>query len=195
MGFLACVSRRPGADLKAPQKRDSKAGFWPAKVPIFTSGDRLARPKWQTAGELLERGRQQFGIFAGAAILAPRGLYVSADFLCVLRAILDWPMFSSASTKYRPDIDGLRAIAVMLVVNFHAFPEAMPGGFIGVDIFFVISGFLITGIIVRELDQQRFSLLGFYFPGPDRRARCHPGAGLAVDAAGGVCAVERRRLR
>ena len=50
----------------------------------------------------------------------------------------------------------------MLVVNFHAFPEAMPGGFIGVDIFFVISGFLITGIIVRELDQQRFSLLAFY---------------------------------
>ena len=50
----------------------------------------------------------------------------------------------------------------MLVVNFHAFPEAMPGGFIGVDVFFVISGFLITGIIVRELDQQRFSLLGFY---------------------------------
>jgi peptidoglycan/LPS O-acetylase OafA/YrhL len=50
----------------------------------------------------------------------------------------------------------------MLVVNFHAFPEAIPGGFIGVDIFFVISGFLITGIIARELDQQRFSLLGFY---------------------------------
>src|SRR3981189_577898 len=75
---------------------------------------------------------------------------------------MDWPMLSSPSSRYRPDIDGLRAIAVMLVVNFHAFPEAMPGGFIGVDIFFVISGFLITGIIVRELDQQRFSLLGFY---------------------------------
>ena len=71
-------------------------------------------------------------------------------------------MSSSPSSRYRPDIDGLRAIAVMLVVNFHAFPAAMPGGFIGVDIFFVISGFLITGIIVRELDQQRFSLLGFY---------------------------------
>src|SRR6195256_3000296 len=75
---------------------------------------------------------------------------------------MDWPMSSSPSSRYRPDIDGLRAIAVMLVVNFHAFPEAMPGGFIGVDIFFVISGFLITGIVVRELDQQRFGLLAFY---------------------------------
>ncbi|HEX9470732.1 MAG TPA: acyltransferase family protein, partial [Bradyrhizobium sp.] len=71
-------------------------------------------------------------------------------------------MLSTPSDRYRPDIDGLRAIAVTLVANFHAFPEALPGGFIGVDIFFVISGFLITGIIVRELDQERFSLLGFY---------------------------------
>jgi peptidoglycan/LPS O-acetylase OafA/YrhL len=69
---------------------------------------------------------------------------------------------SPSSERYRPDIDGLRAIAVMLVVNFHAFPEAMPGGFIGVDIFFVISGFLITGIIARELSEKRFSLIGFY---------------------------------
>jgi peptidoglycan/LPS O-acetylase OafA/YrhL len=75
---------------------------------------------------------------------------------------MDWPMLSPPSDRYRPDIDGLRAIAVMLVVNFHAFPEAMPGGFIGVDIFFVISGFLITGIIARELHQQRFSIMGFY---------------------------------
>jgi peptidoglycan/LPS O-acetylase OafA/YrhL len=51
---------------------------------------------------------------------------------------------------------------VTLVVFFHAFPEAVPGGFIGVDVFFVISGFLITGIVVRELGQKRFSLLGFY---------------------------------
>ncbi len=50
----------------------------------------------------------------------------------------------------------------MLVVLYHAFPQAMRGGFVGVDIFFVISGFLITGIIARELDQQRFSLAGFY---------------------------------
>jgi peptidoglycan/LPS O-acetylase OafA/YrhL len=66
------------------------------------------------------------------------------------------------SDRYRPDIDGLRAVAVMLVINFHAFPEAMPGGFIGVDIFFVISGFLITGLIARDLDAKRFSLLTFY---------------------------------
>ena len=63
-------------------------------------------------------------------------------------------MSSVPSNRYRTDVDGLRAVAVMLVVNFHGFPLAMPGGFIGVDIFFVISGFLITGIIARELDAR-----------------------------------------
>jgi peptidoglycan/LPS O-acetylase OafA/YrhL len=66
------------------------------------------------------------------------------------------------STQYRPDIDGLRAIAVMLVIYYHAFPHALPGGFVGVDVFFVISGFLITDIIARELGEKRFSLPGFY---------------------------------
>ena len=68
----------------------------------------------------------------------------------------------SSSSKYRPDIDGLRAVAVLLVVIFHAFPELKGGGFIGVDVFFVISGFLITGIIVNDLERGRFSFKSFY---------------------------------
>lgn len=72
------------------------------------------------------------------------------------------PMSSLPADRYRRDVDGLRAVAVMLVVNFHGFPDVIPGGFVGVDIFFVISGFLITGIIARELAADRFSLLGFY---------------------------------
>ncbi|MBK5913180.1 acyltransferase family protein [Rhodocyclus purpureus] len=63
---------------------------------------------------------------------------------------------------YRPDIDGLRAIAIGSVVLFHAFPTALPGGFVGVDIFFVISGFLISSIIFRGLQQGNFSFRHFY---------------------------------
>jgi len=64
--------------------------------------------------------------------------------------------------KYRPDIDGLRAIAVLSVVGFHAFPSWVKGGFIGVDVFFVISGFLISGIIYENLDKKEFTFWEFY---------------------------------
>lgn len=64
--------------------------------------------------------------------------------------------------KYRPDIDGLRAIAVLSVVAFHAFPSLVKGGFVGVDVFFVISGFLISGIVFRGLETNNFSFLDFY---------------------------------
>ena len=64
--------------------------------------------------------------------------------------------------RYRPDIDGLRAVAVLIVVAFHAFPGRFRGGFVGVDVFFVISGFLITTIIVGSLGQQAFSFVEFY---------------------------------
>lgn len=63
---------------------------------------------------------------------------------------------------YRPDIDGLRAVAVVLVVFGHAFPQYVPGGFIGVDIFFVISGYLITGIIQNEIGDGSFTIIRFY---------------------------------
>ena len=66
------------------------------------------------------------------------------------------------NTEYRPDIDGIRALAVLSVFIFHLHPNLLPGGFLGVDIFFVISGFLITGIIVRENHLKTFSFSHFY---------------------------------
>lgn len=69
--------------------------------------------------------------------------------------------------KYRPEIDGLRAVAVVPVILFHAGFATFSGGFVGVDVFFVISGYLITTILIDDLAQRRFSLLRFY----DRRAR------------------------
>ena len=63
---------------------------------------------------------------------------------------------------YRADIDGLRAFAVLSVVFFHAFPQTLKGGFIGVDVFFVISGYLICGIILRDLQVGAFSFANFY---------------------------------
>ncbi|CAM8620468.1 COG1835 Predicted acyltransferases [Oxalobacteraceae bacterium] len=69
---------------------------------------------------------------------------------------------SLAKPSYRPDIDGLRALAVLAVIAFHAFPAWASGGFIGVDIFFVISGFLITNLAQDSLQQQSFSFRAFY---------------------------------
>ena len=68
----------------------------------------------------------------------------------------------SKALNYRADIDGLRALAVLSVVIYHFFPKILRGGFIGVDIFFVISGFLIARIIFTHLNENRFSFLSFY---------------------------------
>ena len=69
--------------------------------------------------------------------------------------------------RYRKEIDGLRALSVLSVILFHAGFTSFSGGFVGVDIFFVISGYLITSIILTEMEHGSFSLLRFY----DRRAR------------------------
>jgi len=69
--------------------------------------------------------------------------------------------------QYRPEIDGLRAVAVLPVILFHAGFEWFSGGFVGVDVFFVISGYLITTIIINEMEDSKFSILKFY----ERRAR------------------------
>jgi peptidoglycan/LPS O-acetylase OafA/YrhL len=74
---------------------------------------------------------------------------------------------SHPKIHYRPDIDGLRAVAVIPVVLFHAGLPYFSGGYVGVDVFFVISGFLIASIISREIDENRFSIVNFY----ERRAR------------------------
>lgn len=68
---------------------------------------------------------------------------------------------------YRPEIDGLRALAVLPVILFHAGLPVFSGGFVGVDVFFVISGYLITGILLADIEADRFSLVAFY----ERRAR------------------------
>jgi peptidoglycan/LPS O-acetylase OafA/YrhL len=68
---------------------------------------------------------------------------------------------------YRREIDGLRALALLPVLLFHAGFKTFSGGYVGVDVFFVISGYLITSIVLRSLDEGRFSIVNFY----ERRMR------------------------
>src|SRR3546814_12866416 len=86
--------------------------------------------------------------------------------------------------QYRPDIDGLRAVSVFPVVLFHAGSQTFSGGYVGVDIFFVISGYLIGGIIAAEIRQGRFTILNFY----ERRLRRLFPALFPVIAASAVIA-------
>ncbi len=69
--------------------------------------------------------------------------------------------------KYRAEIDGLRAIAVLSVILFHSGVSFLPGGFVGVDVFFVISGYLITAIIIGQMKEQTFSR-GRFLPSPSK---------------------------
>lgn len=88
---------------------------------------------------------------------------------------------STISLKYRPDLQGLRAIAVIAVLLFHVWPKIFRGGFVGVDVFFVISGFLITGLLIAEAEQtMRVDLLRFW---GRRMMRLLPAATIVLLAA------------
>lgn len=91
---------------------------------------------------------------------------------------------SVATFSYRPDIDGLRALAVLGVVIFHFSPAALPGGFIGVDVFFVISGYLISKTIYSEVQSEKFSIIEFY----ERRARRILPAFIVISLATAIAA-------
>src|SRR3990170_288419 len=83
-----------------------------------------------------------------------------------------------ANDRFRPDLEGLRAVAILLVLLYHAHVPGFGGGFVGVDVFFVISGFLITGILVRDLDATGTISLGAFYA---RRARrLLPAAAVAL---------------
>ncbi|WP_193311481.1 acyltransferase family protein [Georgenia satyanarayanai] len=88
------------------------------------------------------------------------------------------PAPAARSSAFRPDIEGLRAVAIGLVLVYHAGVRQLPGGFVGVDVFFVISGFLITGLLIREIERDgRVSLRRFY---ARRAKRLLPAAGLVL---------------
>jgi peptidoglycan/LPS O-acetylase OafA/YrhL len=108
---------------------------------------------------------------------APRGSDPSEE------SAWDTAVSSEARRHFRPDIEGLRAVAILGVLAFHARIPGMRGGFVGVDVFFVISGFLITGLLLRELSAtNRIDLAGFY---ARRGRRLLPAAlaGIAVTVA------------
>ena len=95
------------------------------------------------------------------------------------------PTRDGDTSAHRPEIDGLRAISVLLVIAFHFGMPGVPGGFIGVDVFFVISGYLITDIILCEMEEGNFTVIGFY----ERRIkRIFPAllTMIVVTLAGGV---------
>ena len=79
--------------------------------------------------------------------------------------------------KYMPALDGLRAVAILTVLAFHVFPAQLPGGFTGVDVFFVLSGFLISTLILTGLRERSFTLGGFY---RNRIRRLLPNAVLVI---------------
>jgi peptidoglycan/LPS O-acetylase OafA/YrhL len=100
---------------------------------------------------------------------------------------------TASARAYRPDIDGLRAVAVLAVLLFHLEVDILSGGFVGVDVFFVISGYLITRQILADLERGRFSLTGFYLR---RVRRLGPAllTTLALSAVAGIAILSPPQL-
>lgn len=94
----------------------------------------------------------------GIEMSHPRGIHLLAQ---ASKAVFQASPRTNRSS-YRPDIDGLRAIAVLAVIIYHFWQPLIPGGYMGVDVFFVISGYVITATLLRDADQQRFSIKTFY---------------------------------
>ena len=96
------------------------------------------------------------------------------------------PTPHAPACSYRPEIDGLRAVAILLVLGFHAFPDSIPGGFLGVDMFFVISGYLITQMVWSTATTNDWNLATFYL---GRIRRLFPSLLVVITAAlaGGWC--------
>jgi peptidoglycan/LPS O-acetylase OafA/YrhL len=95
--------------------------------------------------------------------------------------LLETPLAEDRRIAYRRDIDGLRAVAVLIVVVYHAFPNVLPGGFIGVDIFFIISGYLISTTLFQSIQSDTFSIFDFY---SRRVRRIFPALAVVLTATG-----------
>ncbi|MET0222620.1 MAG: acyltransferase family protein [Tardiphaga sp.] len=140
-----CLARRPDwANVnKGPRWRSRNSGYSPCPNASRFAAVALFR------GEIFRDPARRFPRSDGGAMNIASSIPVADQTLAM-------------QMRYRQDIDGLRAVAVLPVLLYHAFPSSLPGGFIGVDIFFVISGYLITGIIHRQMRSKTFSIADFY---------------------------------